>query len=365
MNFCVRWMLFVACLTLGEAIFAQQLAPEVAAQVDQAVKAEMKKQDLVGVSIGIVEDGEIVYLQGYGWANRETQVPVTSDTVINWASNSKPMAGFAAMRLVECNRLNLDADVRCYVPEFPVKSAVITTRQLLCHQSGIPHYENGKVLGTERTYPCERPFLNPILALDTFNQSPLIFQPGTKHEYSTYAFILLSAVIQRASGRDFTQYICENIAQPLNMLSFQLDFETNGQLHWAKGYTKNAVGQVIEAPESAHYWKHAGGGFKSNVRDFARWARALTRREILAQSSYNHMWTDQKTSDGKATGRGLSFGVDHQPKLMVSHNGKQTETRTRLEIYPDERRGVVVMCNCGYAESSELTAAIQRVLMRK
>ncbi len=358
------WMTFVVLGAFAVSSLAGEgtLDTRASGAVDAAVRREMEKQQLVGVSIGIIQDREIVYLAGYGLANREAKTPTTIDTVINWASNSKPVAAVAAMQLAERCQLDLDADVRRYVPEFPEKDGVITTRQLLCHQSGIPHYENGRIVSTERAYGCERPYLDPVLALDTFNLSPLIYKPGTKSEYSSYAYVLLSAVVQRAAGEDFTRYVCRNIVQPVGMDSFQLDLETTGQAHWAKGYTKNPNGDVILAPESAHYWKHGAGGFKSNVRDFAKWARALIRRDLLCRSTYDSMWTIQKTSTGEATAKGLGFTVESDHGLIVSHNGKQTETRTRLEIAPDSGWGVVVLCNCGFAESSALTAAIQKAL---
>lgn len=354
----VVWTLCLVPLSAAERV----LAPQVTSAVDAAVKREMLQQHLVGVSIGVIQDGEIVYLAAYGLADRDANVPTTINTVMNWASNSKPIAAVAAMQLVERGQLHLDADVRQYVPEFPEKDAVITTRQLLCHQSGIPHYANGRIVPTQRAYACEWRHLDPVLALDTFNQSPLIYRPGTKSEYSSYAYILLSAVIQRASRRPFTQYVCENIVQPLQMESFQLDLESAGQEHWAAGYTKTVLGQVVVAPESAHYWKHGAGGFKSNIRDFAKWARALIRRDLMCRSTYDAMWTIQKTTNGVATAKGLGFTVEQGRELIVSHNGQQTETRTRLEIRPDAGSGVVVLCNGGFANSSALTAAIQAAL---
>src|SRR5690606_10775158 len=118
------------------------LAAGRAAAVDRAVEAEMERQELVGVAVGVIQGGKVVYLQGYGLADREKQTPVTTKSVFNWASNSKPFAAVLAMQLAEKKKLDLDADVRDYVPEFPDKRARITARHLLDHQSGIPHYGN-------------------------------------------------------------------------------------------------------------------------------------------------------------------------------------------------------------------------------
>ncbi len=118
--------------------------------VDQAVRDEMARQELVGVAIGVIRDGRVVYTAGYGMADREAEVPVTDETLFRWASISKPVTAVAAMQLVEAGKLDPSADIRDYVPEFPDKGTVITTEQLLAHLGGIVHYSNGPVIRTER-----------------------------------------------------------------------------------------------------------------------------------------------------------------------------------------------------------------------
>src|SRR5262245_7703595 len=127
--------LLAFALLVGQPQFVaaqNSLSAEDAADVDEAVLGEMRKQHLVGVAVGLLHDGEIVYLKGYGLADREKRVPVDVETIFNWASNSKPLAAVAAMQLVEQGKLDLDADVRTYVPEFPAHETKITTRELLC-----------------------------------------------------------------------------------------------------------------------------------------------------------------------------------------------------------------------------------------
>jgi serine beta-lactamase-like protein LACTB, mitochondrial len=334
------------------------LTPAQATAVDSAIEAEMKKQQAVGIAIGIIQKGRIVYLKGYGQADREKESPVTLETVFNWASNSKPLAAVAAMQLVERKLLDLDADVRTYVPEFPDKGAVITTRHLLTHQSGIPHYSNGPVLGTTREYEDKLPFLDPVLALDKFNRSPLIFQPGEKNEYSSYAYMLLSAVIQRAGKEPFDKQVQDRIGKPLGMKSLQLDFEAKEQPHWAVGYVKDKAGNVLRAEEQANYWKHGAGGYKSNIGDFAKWAEALLNHRLVSSETEKRMWTPHPLKDGKATTRGLGFIVEDQNGLKVSHNGGQPEVATRMVLYPESQQAVVVLCNCQFANPGVISTAV-------
>lgn len=339
-----------------------RLSTELAGRVDAAVQKEMEKQSLVGVAVGILRDGEIVYLKGYGAANREKKLPVTTESVFNWASNSKPVCGVLAMQLVEKNQLDLDAEIHKYVPQFPAKEHPITMRQLLCHQSGIQHY--GIVTPTKREYKSLQPHLDPVLALDVFNRTPLIYKPGEKTVYSSYAYILASAAVQGAGKEPFWTQVQKRISEPLGMKSLEYDMEDQGQPLWTVGYTKEA-GNVVQAKSEAHYWKHGAGGFKSNIGDFAKWAQALLNHRLVSSDIEKQMWTRQKTSDGKPTGYGLGFAIDDQNDLKVSHSGKQDEATSRLVIYPDKRHGVVVMTNCGFGDPGAVSTAIYRALNQK
>lgn len=342
------------------------LAQAKAEAVDKAVKEEMEKQALVGVAVGIIQNGKIVYLQGYGSADSAKKTPVTAESVFNWASNSKPLAAVLAMQLVEKKQLDLDADVRKYVPEFPDKKTKISTRHLLSHQSGIPHYSNGKVVPVERKYDVRDPFSNPVLALDKFADSPLLFDPGEKVSYSTYAYILLSAVVQKAGKEPFQKQITDRVVKPLGLASFEYDTPA-AKATWVTGYTKGKDGKVVPVADYAHDWKHGGGAFKSNVRDFARWGEALINRELVSEATEKDMWEPQQTTDSKLTTWGLGFVVEKGPREQpkISHNGKQDEATTRLVIYPKDRHGVVVMCNCEFADLGKVSSAVYTALSGK
>jgi serine beta-lactamase-like protein LACTB len=331
----------------------RELDAKQATAIDLAVRRVMDMQELVGVAIGVIRDSRVVYLKGYGYADREKLTLTSTKSVFNWASNSKPMAAVLALQLVEKGALELDADVRQYVPEFPAKGATITTRQLLCHQSGIPHYTNGKIVQGKAEGNPDR----ALRSIARFSESPLIFSPGEKADYSSYAYILLSAVVERAGKKGFDAQVRERIGKPIGMASLQLDRAVVGP-GWAAGYRK-LLGRVVRAPDEANDWKFGAGGYKSNVADFAHWATALLNHHVVLATTERLMWTPQKTKDGKATQYGLGFVVeDGRQGLKISHNGSQTETTTRMVLYPRTGRGVVVMCNCGFAKIELVSTAI-------
>lgn len=338
--------------------------------VDGAIRTEMQRQEVVGVAIGVLRGGRIAYLQGYGLADRETQRPVTTRTVFNWASNSKPLVAVAAMQLVEAGGLDLDADVRRYVPEFPAKSrGVVTTRHLLCHQSGLPHYSNGEVVPIDPIDPGVSPCDSAVAAISRFAASPLIFAPGERVDYSSHAYVLLSAVVARAGQAPVREQIEQRITGPLGMDSWTTDVAYAGQADWATGYRRSRGGEVRQAEEYAHCWKHGAGGYKSSVADFAKWAAALLRGGLVEPSTRDAMWTIQPLASGEPTKWGLGFTLNADRRLKVSHNGSQPETRTRMVLYPQAAggtpgHGVVVMCNCEYANPGRFSTAVYTALRR-
>jgi D-alanyl-D-alanine carboxypeptidase len=341
--------------------FGQQLDLSTRHRVDRAVKSEMTSQNLVGVSIGIIRQGKIVYVKGYGLAVREDETPFTSKTITNWASNSKPVVAVLAMQLMEAGKLRLADKVIRYLPELPSHCNGITVRHLLCHQSGYPHYSNGTILKLAKPITSQRGARDPAFSINRFGGSPLLRAPGTGYSYSSYAFVILSAVIQRAGNQNLPDQIKERITQKLRLDSFGLDEEAVGQKNWSVGYKKNALGDVERVPSYAHDWKHGAGAYKSNIEDFANWAAALINSKLVNQQSQQRMWTAQNLDSGKPTNAGLGFFVSRQNNtLKVYHGGSHSEARSRMVLYPDRKQGIVVLANCGHAELSKISTAIYR-----
>ncbi len=368
----------LCCLVFGAAVFVAavwtgsfatgQNTPHAldaagSAAVDEAVKAEIESQGLVGVAVGVVENGQTIYLGCYGRARIEPNRAVTEETVFNWASNSKPFVAVAAMQLVQAGKLDLDADVREYVPEFPEKEHRVTVRSLMCHQSGIPHYRNGKIvpLATDSSHPPDDNV--PAQAIWRFAASPLIFAPGERQEYSSYAYVLLSAVVESAGGESVGEQLRKRMIEPLQLKNFQMDVAVDtdnpGQDQWAVGHTRTSAGDFLAVGDYAHAWKHGAGGYKSDIRDFARWAAALLEPTLLDQATERQMWTRQKLTGGKAGTYGLGFAVEGKgTDLKISHGGSQDETRTHLVVWPNQERGVVVMCNTNHGDARKIAMAV-------
>ena len=317
--------------------------------LEAALGKGARAQKLVGFAAAFVEDGEI-HEFFLGFEDREEEIEVGTDTKFRWASISKPLTAVAAMQLARADRLDLDADVREYVPEFPEKPWPVTARQLTGHLGGIVHYRNGKVVRTEREYDQEHPFESVILALDMFKESPLVAEPGTKYSYTTHGYILLSACrVERAGGAPFADQVKKRVLDPLGMDTCRPDYQWTDIEHRALGY-KRVGTKIFPSTNTDVSWKLGGGGYVSNVGDLARFARGLMGEEILDREAWESMWTPMKTAGGEDTGYGMGFGIrDVDGKRRVSHSGSQEKTRTLMQVFPEEGRALVLMTNSEWA----------------
>lgn len=332
------------------------------AAVRAAADRAVEQQDLVGLAVGVVLGGEVAFTEFFGWEDREAEVPVSAETRFRWASISKPVTAVAALQLARAGKLELDRDVRDYVPEFPDKGQPITSRQLLGHLGGVVHYSNGEVVRTNREYLVEHPFADVVLALDTFKASSLVAAPGTSYAYTTHGYILLSAVVQRAGEKSYWEQVRTRVCAPAHLTSLRPDYQWEEIPRRAIGY-KRIEWAVLRSTNSDVSWKLGGGGYVSTVGDLAGFAAALLGDELLTVEDKELAWTPARV-EGKSTGYGLGFGVRVVAgERVVEHSGSQEKTRTWMRLVPERDLAVVVMTNSEWAQLrglvGELVAALE------
>jgi CubicO group peptidase (beta-lactamase class C family) len=314
-------------------------------QVMEAIDRVYRSARAVGLSAAIVIDGELADVRSFGWADFPARTPATGETMYRWASIAKPLTAVAAHQLFAQGVLDLDTDVRQYVPEFPEKAWPFTARQLLCHQAGVVHYRN-MGLRTLRDYDVEHPWADPILALDMFNERELLFEPGTQYHYTTPGFVILGAVIDRAGEGSYVEQVTQRICEPLGMSTMQPDREWVDIPHRTRGYVQDDQGRVVDSGTDNICWKLAAGGWISTVGDLGRFGAGLMDGDLLGLEQQIAMWTEQTTGAGERTGYGLGIGVGEVAgRMALSHSGGQKKTSTFLLVCPEERVAVALMCN--------------------
>ena len=319
-------------------------APRRAAAIESArrmIADSMARTGVPGVSITVARGDEIVWSEGFGWADVEQRVAVTPLTRFRVGSVSKSLTSVALGRLVEQGRLDLDAPVQRYVPSFPAKRWPITPRQLAGHVAGIRHYAGDEFLSSRR-------YANVTEGLAIFRDDSLLFEPGTRYLYSTYGWNLLSAVVEGASGRDFLAYMRQEVFGPLGMRQTVPDFTDSLVAFRARFYTRaDSAAPTVNAPYVDASYKWAGGGFLSTTEDLVRFGQALAAGRVLEPATRSLLFTSQRTKAGVETGYGIGWVVrrDARGRTTVSHSGGSTGGTAYLVIYPAERVVVAVLAN--------------------
>jgi len=292
------------------------------------------------VSVAVAVDGQIVYSEGFGYADLEQRVPAWPTTKFRIASVSKPLTATALMQLVERGKIDLDAPVQKYVPSFPDKGAPLTIRMLAGHLAGIRHYKGDE-------FTISRHYDTVLDGIKIFADDPLVSPPGKEYHYSSYGFNLLSAVIESASGENFLTYMHDHVFAPLGLRNTLPDQPTEIILERARFYRRTKDKPVLNAPFVDNSYKWAGGGFLSTAEDLARFGSLLLQPGVLKPESLRLLFTSQKTTDGKETGYGIGWGVGESKsgQRVYEHSGGAVGGTSQLILYPDAHVVVAMICN--------------------
>jgi serine beta-lactamase-like protein LACTB len=326
--------LFVA---FGAAAFTQAPAADL-----QRVAAEGHKQSgAPGMSVAVVTNDRIAWSSGFGLADVENEVPARPNTVYRIASISKPIAAVAVMQLAERGRVNIDDPVQKYVPAFPAKGEqTVTVRHLMTHTSGIRHYRGREMESRDR-------YETITDALGIFKDDPLLFAPGTKYSYSTYAYNILAGVVENASGLSFEEYLKAHVWGPAGMNATYFDHVDELIPRRAEQYVRAGSSSWRNAPYADLSNKWAGGGILSTAEDLARFHIALDEGKLLSPATLKEMYTPYRLADGTESSYGLGWNVskDDRGRTWIAHAGGATGGTTYLLRDPSRKLAVAILCN--------------------
>jgi len=306
----------------------------------------METNHVPGIAVAVVLHGDPAWSKGYGLADLENAVPVSSHTLFRLGSVSKPITGTAAMQLWERGKLDLDAPIQRYCPSFPEKPWPITTRELLGHLGGIRHYKANSPddLETDNT----KHFADGIAGgIAFFASDTLVARPGTAYHYSTQGYTLVGCAIAYAGGAAYADVVRENVFLPAGMTETLVDDRFAIIRHRTRFYHRDSTGQVLNAEFLDASYKVPGGGWLSSAPDLARFASALFHDKLMRRSTRTLMWTTQRTTSDSSTGYGLGWGIDSASACAhcVGHTGGQQGTSTVVLLDPDHETGVVILAN--------------------
>jgi CubicO group peptidase (beta-lactamase class C family) len=335
----------------------------------QAARAGLVEQNLPGISVAVAVGQDVVWAEGFGWANIEKRTPVTPGTRFRIGHASGALTSAAVGLLREQEKLQLDEEIQTYVPAYPKKQWPVTLRQLMGHVAGVRHY-----LGEEADVPsahCDR----ASDGVKTFANDPLLFEPETKSRYSTYGWVLVSAAVEAAANERFVDFMRSRVFAPLGMADTMPDSATEPIPDRATFYFPRFSGDTQFGSEVAHavdYSCFAGAGaFLSTPSDLVRFGMALDSGKFLQSATVRLLQTPQVLTSGAETEFGLgwlleSYPLAGAPARLVSHASRSLlGASTSFLMFPGREPGkaivVAVTSNTSYAGTRSIALKIAEI----
>jgi len=296
----------------------------------------------------VADHGKVVYQRAFGLANREWQIPHSTDTAFRIASLTKQFTATLVMQLAEQGKLRLDEPIGKYVPELsPEIGYRVTLHHLLNHTSGIVDYANYPGFWANRL--GEKVPKADFLAI---MNRPLEFEPGSQGHYSSSNYTLLGWVIEQQTGKSYSEALDSMILRPLGMRRTAYDAPDRVFPRKASGYVR-VLGEYRPADPLWVPNVGAGGGVASTVGDFFKLDRALAGNALLKPESKRLMFTAYVKDDvwgDLGYGYGWLVGtrtIAGKPRLVHEHGGNANGFRTLVTRYPEDGKLVVIFLNEG------------------
>jgi CubicO group peptidase (beta-lactamase class C family)/D-alanyl-D-alanine dipeptidase len=340
---------------------------DVVGALQRLIDKEMNAKGLPALSIVLVDDQTIVWAKGFGLAQPKAKVPATADTVFRVGSVSKLFTDIGIMQLVEQGKLDLDAPVTRYLPEFKPHNPfgkTITLRQLMAHRSGlvreppVGHY-------FDPTFP------SLAQTVQSLNRTELVYAPESRIKYSNAGIAVVGYVLEQVQGEPFAAYLKRAVLDPLGLKqsSFEATAALTRELAAASMWTYH--GRVFEAPTFPLGMAPAGSMY-STVNDLGRFLTVLFAEgrgpggSVLKPATLKQMWSPQFAKPGEKTGFGIGFHLIELDGLRcVGHSGAIYGFATELAALPDEKLGVVLVTNmdCANAVTTRIGEDALRLLV--
>lgn len=332
-----------------------------------------------GLSIAVVKNDSIVYCKGFGWADEPRKIPAGANTVYHWWSCTKIATAIAILQLQEKGKVSLSDPVVRYLPFFSVtypagSRGEVTILNLLNHTSGLP--DPSELTLVRWIHHDNEPPVNQTELLKNVlpDYSELKFEPGDHAEYSNIGYMVLGAIIEKVTGTTYEDHVRQNILRPLGMhhtdflylKSMERDEAAGAQptMHVMTPLLPFVAASFIREVEGSHLWMERvytdqtpSTGLIGSVRDAAKLVAAYLNggvfngQRILPQESISAMTHEgqikAKNEDTLNYQRqGICWQVyGKSGRWVVTHDGGGPGFRTKIQIYPDEKLGIVLFAN--------------------
>lgn len=325
--------------------------------IDIIVKSQMADQNIIGLSLAIVKNGETLVEKGYGLANAEHNVEVQSKTVFRLASISKQFFATAIMKLVQDGKLTLDDDMHTFFQKAPETWKPIQIKHLLSHTSGLvreaPGYDNFKMQ-------------SDLSIIKSAYDLPLNFPTGEKYQYCNLGYFMLAEIITQVSGMPWQDYIIKELFVPAGMTNTVMTDFYPVIPNRASGYVFNN-GKYINA--EAMIAVRPSGGFLSTTTDMIKWDKVLRDKNIiLSKKNWELLWTPFiKTSTEADSKSYYGFGWitdEYKGHKLIGHGGSNTGFRTQYSRFVDDKLSIMVLTNTNGANPNMIVNKLADYLLK-
>jgi CubicO group peptidase (beta-lactamase class C family) len=361
-------VLSLLCLMIGSASAHSQVSPsQVSPSQIDAVFAALRSGTAPGAAVLVVHQGRAVFRRGYGVGDLRTLRKIDAGTNFRLASFTKQFTAAAIMLLARDGKLDYDAHLTDFFPEFPAYGKSITVRNLLNHTSGLPDYGELLVQQYRDTPPEKIPPIHDAGVLQLLEQQRVAkFPAGTQWEYSNSGYAVLAMIVEKVSGKPFGQFLRETIFLPLKM-NHTIAYEkgSNEVRHRAYGHTGkgNAWIETDQSPTSAVL---GDGGIYSSIDDLAHWDRALREHRLLSEAEMQPALTPvqpaggpAKSPDGGTVSYGFGWFLDpYRGHTRQSHNGSTIGFLTTIQRFPNDQLTIIVLANRTDIDAEELALKV-------
>jgi len=314
-------------------------------------------------SVLVAENGEVIFENGYGFANMEWDIPNKVDTKHRLGSITKQFTAMLIMQLVEEGKISLDKTVSTYLDDYPKNTGEqITVHHLLTHTSGIPNYTSFPGFFQNKS----RDPYSPKEFTKTFADSSLVFTPGEKFAYSNSGYFLLGVIIEEVTGKTYEQALKERIFDPLNMNDTGYDHHDTILKNRATGYEQMGT-QFKNSPYLDMTIPYAAGSLYSSVKDLYKWDQALLSNKLISQENKELMFKPHIKTGADAYGYGWGvgyqkFGKGKDSVRVLAHGGGINGFNTLITRIPEDKNLIVLLNNTGGKSLGNMSHAISNIL---
>lgn len=340
---CLLWMISPGILaqpglSSDSAAYRLTYAKEKASEILQSYLSTYP-----GISIAIGMKNEIIWSQGFGLSDANSETLVTPDHQFRYYSLSKSITGLALAKLIETGQLDINSSVRIYLPDLPEAYDLIKVKHLINHTAGIRHYRKGEWLKLSSDQ-CE----TTASAINTFINDELRTPPGESHSYSSFGYVLLSHLISKITGLPYEVYVQESILDPLGIKHIALDRSESLDrevTYYSKWNGKKQKGKI--AIDVNNTCKYGGGAFVGTAEALVKLYLGVLNQQVLSQKSLEQYFTAIPTDKGEPTQYAFGIGdVTNEAGIRYhGHSGSAVGAKAILLVYPDINMVMVVLCN--------------------